>query len=557
MTDLADIVIRNGRVLTMDAERPRADAIAIVGNRIAAVGTEAEIAGWVGASTRVIDAGGATVMPGFVESHIHLFVGAAEMEHLNLFGVKGEAALGEAVRAFADARPDLPLVVAQGCDYTVLSDAERPTRHHLDRFLPERPLVLVAPDHHTAWANTAALERAGLLKGRTLGPGNEVVMGADGLATGELREMEAFGPVMALGGAGRERLGLDTGGEPDPAPGEAEIAEDLAILRKGLAYAAGYGITSIHNMDGNRYLADLLERLDAAGELPCRVRVPYHYKNFRSLADLDVASDMAERHKGGKVTSGFVKVFYDGVLDSWTAVMLEPYADHPGVTGEPLFSPAAFAELATEIDRRGLQIAVHAIGDGAVRAVLDGYEAAARANGKRDSRHRIEHIEVIHADDIARFEELGVIASMQPPHPPGTMGMPLEPTVSRIGEARWPLSYAWRTLKEAGARIVFATDWPVSPLSPFHSLQAAMTREPWKDGLPDQRLSLLESIKAYTLGGAYAEHAEDDKGRLAVGLLADIVVLSSDIETTPADEIASLSAIVTIGNGQVTHDLVN
>ncbi|TIX08134.1 MAG: amidohydrolase, partial [Mesorhizobium sp.] len=151
---------------------------------------------------------------------------------------------------------------------------------------------------------------------------------------------------------------------------------------------------------------------------------------------------MAERYNTEWLSSGMVKVFYDGVLDSWTAVMVEPYADRPNWVGEPLFTPRRFAELAVAVDRRGLQMAVHSIGDGAVRAVLDGYEAAAKANGKRDSRHRVEHIEVITDADVPRFEDLGVIASMQPPHPPGAMDFPLEPTVSRIGQARWPLSYA-------------------------------------------------------------------------------------------------------------------
>ena len=186
---------------------------------------------------------------------------------------------------------------------------------------------------------------------------------------------------------------------------------------------------------------------------------------------------MAERYDSEWPSSGMVKVFYDGVLDSWTAVMVEPYADRPDWVGEPLFTPQQFIDLAVAIDKRGLQIAVHSIGDGAVRAVLDGYEAAQKANGKRDSRHRVEHIEVTTAADVPRFAELGVIASMQPSHPPGAMDFPLEPTVSRIGPDRWPLSYAWRTLKEAGAHVVFASDWPVAAIDPILSIQAAFAAQ--------------------------------------------------------------------------------
>ena len=194
---------------------------------------------------------------------------------------------------------------------------------------------------------------------------------------------------------------------------------------------------------------------------------------------------MAERYDREWLSSGMVKVFYDGVLDSWTAVMVEHYADRPGLASASRCSRREqFAELAVEVDRRGLQIAVHSIGDGAVRAVLDGYEAAQKANGKRDSRHRVEHIEVTTAADVPRFAELGVIASMQPPHPPGAMDFPLEPTVSRIGRDRWPLSYAWRTLKNAGAHVVFASDWPVSPIDPILGIQAAVMRKPWAEGDP-------------------------------------------------------------------------
>ena len=324
------------------------------------------------------------------------------------------------------------MLVGQGVDYTVLGD-ERVTRHHLDAILPDRPFCMAAPDHHTMWANTKALEMAGILQGRTLGPGNEIVMGDDGLAAGELREGEAFGPVLDLAGESRVRLGLSTGGEPDPMPSAAERAADRDIMRRGLAWCARHGITSIQNMDGNLYQLELLSEIEAEGGLPCRVKIPFHYKNFMTLDMLDKASEMAERYDSEWLSSGMVKVFYDGVLDSWTAVMVEPYADRPDWVGEPLFTPEQFIDLAVAVDRRGLQIAVHSIGDGAVRAVLDGYEAAQKANGKRDSRHRVEHIEVTTAADVPRFAELGVIASMQPPHPPGAMDFPLEPTVSRIG----------------------------------------------------------------------------------------------------------------------------
>lgn len=549
----ADLIVENASILTMDPDTPRAAAIALKDGEIAAVGERATVRDMKGPGTRVIDAGGASVVPGFVEAHMHLFAGAAELYHLQLMGVHGLDALGSAVRGYAASRPDQAILQAQGADYTILSAAERVTRHHLDRILPDRPFVMAAPDHHTMWANTKALEMAGLLQGRQLGPGNEIVMGDDGLAAGELREGEAFGPLIALAGEDRVRLGLSTGGEPDPKPTPEQQASDRAIMLRGLEWCARHGITSIHNMDGNLHQLELLSEVEAEGNLLCRTQIPFHYKNFMKPEMLAKASLMAERYDSEWISSGMVKVFMDGVLDSWTAVMVEPYADRTDWVGEPLFTQEHFNAVATEADRRGLQIAVHAIGDGAVRSVLDGYEAAMKANGRRDSRHRIEHIEVITEKDIPRLVSLGVIASMQPPHPPGSMGLPLEPTVSRIGRKRWPLSYAWRTIKNAGARVVFASDWPVSPIDPIAGIQAAMVRKPWAEGDPDHSFTLHEAIAGYTVEGAYAEFMEHRKGRLRKGYLADLVVLSADVEKTDPLALHTVRPATTICGGKVTY----
>jgi predicted amidohydrolase YtcJ len=550
-----DLIVINGKLVTMADPPQPATALAIAGGRILAVGATAEIRALAGLRTRIVDAAGASVLPGFVESHMHLFAGAAELDHLQLHGVVGRDAMAKAIRDFAGRHPARPVLLAQGADYDILSERSRVTRHDLDRAIRDRPFAMAAADHHTMWANTLALERAGLLAGRTLARGHEIVIGPDGLATGELREIDAFSPILRLAGLGRESAGLVTGGEPDPQPTAAERAADRELLKRGLAWCARHGITSIHNMDGNLYTLALLEEIEDEDALICRLRVPFHMKSFMPLAALEKARAMAGRYRSDTLASGFVKVFYDGVLESWTAAMIEDYADKPGTCGVPLFTPEHFAEVAVAADRLGLQIAVHAIGDAAVRAVLDGYQAAAAANGRRDSRHRIEHIEVIHPADIPRFRALGVIASMQPRHAPGTMGLPLEPTVSRIGVRRWPWSYAWRTLRESGARLVFATDWPVSPIDPLASIQAALTRPRWSSDLPDQRQSLDQALRSYTADGAYAEFKEDRKGVLRRGALADVVVLSGDIAATPPEQVSELTVATTICNGRVTYQM--
>ena len=451
MSATVDLIIVNADVKTMDPGRPRAEAVAVAAGEIVAVGDTDTIRDLkTHGRTRVIDAQGATVLPGFIEGHMHLFSGAAELSHLQLFGVRGLEALSAAIRGYAAHNPDRPMLLGQGADYTVLGD--RPvTRHDLDRIVSDRPFAMAAPDHHTMWANTSALEAAGILHGRALGPGNEIVMGDDGLALGELRENEAFTPVLALAAEERARLGLSTGGEPDPTPSATERAADRDVMRQGLAWCARHGITSIQNMDGNFYQLELLSEIEADGDLICRTRIPFHFKNFMDLSDLDKAEAMASRYRSEWLSSGTVKLFYDGVIESSTAVLVEPYADRPDWYGEPLFSPERFAGIATEIDRRGLQIAVHAIGDGAVRAVLDGYEAAQGRNRKRDSRHRVEHIELIHSADIPRFKELGAVASMQPLHAPGP--------VSYAGDPQRDLGFTTPPITDRTEKMGAVTVW--------------------------------------------------------------------------------------------------
>jgi predicted amidohydrolase YtcJ len=550
----ASFIIRNARVLTMDAANPRANAVAIAGNRILAVGSEAEIDAFSGPDTHVIDARGGTVLPGFNEAHMHIFGGSAELSELSLAGVKGFDALEKAVKAYAAEYPERRLLIAQQADYTILSDDERMTRHHLDRILPDRALLIVAPDHHTAWANTTALTMGGILEGRDVGVGNEIVMGEDGLASGELRESNAIRPVSAFGETGgREMLGVGTGGDPEHVTAE-ERAGDIEVIKRGLAYVASLGITSLQNMDGSLYQLEMLDEIERTVGLPVRVRMPFHMKNFMPLSDLETkAAAWRERFDTDRLRCDFVKLFMDGVTESGTAVFIDDYAHQPGWKGEPLFSQEHFDSIAIAADRLGLPVAVHAIGDGAVRMVLNGYQAAIKANGKRDSRNRIEHIEVVHPDDIPRFRELGTVASMQPTHPPGSAGLPVEPYLSYIGEDRWPYAFAWRTLVDAGAEIVFATDWPVSPLDPMHCIQCAMTRGSWKEGLKDERLSLAETLAAYTKNGAWVEFMEDRKGMLKPGYLADIVVLSGNVEAADHANLAAIRPVTTLCDGRITY----
>jgi predicted amidohydrolase YtcJ len=547
-----DTILTDARILTMDPNRPRAEAVAWASGRITAVGNRAEIEALAGPATRLIGCGGTTVLPGFVESHLHLVLGGAELAHLQLTHVEGPEPLARVFREFAGRHPHAPLLMAQGGGYGMIGHAM--TRHDLDAILPDRPIAIGAHDHHTVWANTAALRAAGILHGMATPPGHEVVIGEDGLATGELREFEAFAPVIALGGEARLNLGIATGEEPSPWPDAAEEAIDRAKVARGLAHAARHGITSMVNMDGNRYTLELLRGLQRDGDLTARVKVPFHFKPHMDLRALDRAAEMTRDFDDDWLTCNFVKMFMDGVIDSGTAYRLHDYPGRPGHRSEPLFPGPRFDAVATEVDRRGMQIAVHAIGDAAVRTTIDGYAAARAANGARDSRHRIEHIEMIDPADIPRLGALGITASLQPSHPPGAMEFPLEPTRSNIGLAQMKDAYLCRTLVEAGAPLAFASDWPVTDISVLRGIGAALTRRPYDaPGATDQRVGLLATLRAYTAGGAWAAFREGLTGTLRPGLAADLVILSADIEAVPPEEVAHIEVARTICDGRETY----
>ncbi|RKF13796.1 amidohydrolase [Roseovarius spongiae] len=552
MAQQADLVILNGRVLTMEDHAPRAEAVALAGGVILAVGGTEEIRALARQGARVIDASGATVLPGFIDSHVHLFQGAAALDFMAMEGVAGRDALTRTIRAYADANPDEPLILGMGTDYGVL-DGKEPTRHDLDAILSDRPVALLAPDIHTLWANTMALDRAGLLHGAEVPEGSTIVMGEDGMATGLLLETGAFGPVLRLSRTGgRDMLGYVTGADPDPPATMAERAADRALIARGLKHAASRGVTTMHNMDGNFYQLDLLNELDTAGELACRMQVPFHLKNFDPLDRLEEAGEMARHYTGDWVWSGAVKMFMDGVIDARTALMLRGYPNAPERTGDAVFEPEHFNEACRRIDAMGLQICVHSIGDLATRRTLDGYAAARAANGARDSRHRIEHIEVIAPEDIPRIAELGAVASMQPLHCPLGGHFPLIPQGTILHDDQYPYAFAWQRIRDSGAPLVFSTDWPVVPVDPMRSVQAAVA--PLVPGAPwDVRpQSLLETLASYTRMGAWASFREGRMGQLVAGQLGDVVVMDRDIEAMEPSALGAAKPAVTICGGQVT-----
>jgi predicted amidohydrolase YtcJ len=547
-----DMIITNAKVLTMRQGQSRAQAVAIAGGKIVALGSRVQVEAMAHSGSNIIDAGGRSLLPGFFESHLHLGLGGAELAHLNLSGIDGFDALKTAFTRYGIENPDSPFLMAQSAHYAMLDHPM--SRHDLDKMMPDRPIAMTAHDHHTVWANTAALKAAGLLNGADTPKGHEVVIGADGLATGELREFEAFAPIIALGGERRLNLGISTGQEPSPWPTEAERAIDRAKFLAGLKHCARHGITSMVSMDGNRYTLELLREIEREGNLLARVKVPFHFKPDMGPEQLICAEEMTRHFDDDWLSSGFVKMFMDGVIDSRTAFMLNDYPDQAGHRSEPLFAPQEFNEIASRVDAMGLQMAVHAIGDGAVRTTINGYEAAQIANGKRDSRHRIEHIELIDRHDIVRLGALGIVASLQPTHPPGAMDFDLEPSLSVIGKGRWADAFLWKTLADHGTPIAYSSDWPVTDVSIMRGLQASLTRTPYDATCGDECLSRYESLHAYTAGGAWAAHREAVTGHLKPGLAADLVLIDGNIETTPTGQLGQVPIALTIAGGRITYD---
>ncbi|QYX55653.1 amidohydrolase [Roseovarius sp. SCSIO 43702] len=548
----ADLIILNGHLKTMDPAQPTAQALAIENGCIAAVGRDDEIEALAGPETRMIDAQGGTVLPGFIESHIHLFSGGVELDLLNLAGIADADSAARLIRDRADADPEARVLLAVGAEYGLLGDAPI-TRQGLDEIIADRPIAVMAADHHTVWANTAALELAGLLHGAEMPAGSRVEMAPDGTATGALLEFAAFQPLLAhMPTGGREYLGLTTGHDPATSPDAAAREMDKAALLRGLNHLAANGITTYHNMDGNLYQLELLQELLDEGHHVARGEVPIHVVNTDPVDRIDEAAQF-RRYDTPWLWSRRLKLFADGVPESGTALMTEPYPDHEG-QGQQIFSPEHMNELVARADAMGLQVSIHCCGCGAVRQALDAYEHARKVNGPRDSRHRIEHIESLHPDDLPRFAELGVVASMQPLHSPRAGFFPAPPPGQILHAHQRPRAYAWRDIRDSGAHLIFSTDWPVVPVPVMPTIQGAVAPHAiGEDWGPDQRQTLDEALASYTRDAAWVEFHEDEKGQLKPGMLGDVVILSRNLDQLAANELAQASPLVTICGGHVTY----
>ena len=537
-TGPVDLVILNGRVFTGAGLAP-AEALAVRGNEILRVGSNREIKALAGAASAIVDAHGGSVLPGFIDGHVHFVSGGLGMDRVNLLDAESLDAIRTKIREFAAANPDRAWVLGRGWYYSPFPGG-LPTRQILDELVPDRPAYMTCYDGHTGWANTAALRLAGITAATPDPPDGVVVKDSKtGEPTGVLKEAA---------------MGLMSKVLPQP------TREDrMRAIRRASEEASRLGITSIHEAGTGEAALELFEEVRKAGGLNVRVYAALSARDDMTDADADAFDALRLKYAANpRVKVGAIKVMADGVIEAHTAAMLAPYANNPS-SGHANYTPQELQRLVTMMDRRGWQVMTHAIGDGAVRMTLDAYEAAAKANPAPAAgrRHRVEHAETIDPADFPRFKSQNTIVSYMPFHANPT---PAQLTVwtANIGPDRSSRGWICRTMEQAGARLVFGSDWPVVALDPRLEINMAVTRRtadglPPDGWLPDQAISLDSAIENMTTAGAYASFDETRKGRLAPGMLADIVILSKDVFAQSPSRFLDAAVDVTVLDGRVVY----
>lgn len=526
----ADRLFLGGRIWTGDAARPRAEALAIAGDRIVAVGSNAEVARSAGPATVRIDLRGRFVSPGFNDAHLHFLV----LETVDLAGAVSVEEIQRRIRTYAESHPDLPWVTGRGWVYGAFPGG-LPHRRLLDAVVADRPAFMLGYDGHTAWANSKALAVAGVTRDTPDPEHGAIVRDETGEPTGALKEA-----AMALV---RRHV---------PPPTDEERYQ---ALKKRLDQAASYGLTSVQNASYPAAEIPVFERVIAEGGLKVRFYWAMPFVKDLSAEDLGRYEAMRAKHTGPLFKFGAVKGLLDGVVESKTAAMLEPYVG--GGTGQLNWTPDDLDRTVAFYDKEEFQIFLHAIGDRAIRMALDAYERAAKANGTSGRRHRVEHVEAPTRADIARFKPLGVIASTQALFANPDQNT-LEVYAANLGPDRATRAMAFRSLDEAGAVQAFGSDWPVFSMEVLRGIYCAVTRTtpegtPAGGWQPQERISAEAALRHFTRDAAYASFEEDRKGTLAPGMLADLVVLSDDITAIPPERILKTRVLLTVMGGRDTY----
>lgn len=533
--ETADVVLRHGKIMTLNAAQPQAQAMAIVGDKIAAVGSDEEMQKLISDSTRVIELEGKLVIPGLIESHGHLLgLGQAKLA-LDLVGTTSEEQIAQMVKGRAAQAKSGEWIVGRGWDQNDWAEKRFPTFKSITAAAPNHPVYLTRIDGHAGWANQRAMELAGLTTETRDPPGGRIIRDEQGHPTGVLID---------------RAQGLVTSKIPPPSRDQQKRALLLAIQE-----CVASGLTGFHDAGASRQVIDLYKELLGENKLLLRLYV------MLAGGDQELLKDYFARGPeiglgDQRLTIRAIKLVADGALGSRGAALLEEYADDPGNKGLLILSEDQIFQVADQALARGFQVCTHAIGDRANRVVLDAYERAFKQHPQvKDPRFRDEHAQILDAADIPRFARLGVIASMQATH--CTSDMPW--ATDRLGRARAQEgAYVWQKLLRSGARIANGSDAPVESVNPLWGFYAAVTRQdhqgqPPNGWYPDQRMTRQEALRSFTLDAAYAAFEETIKGSLEKGKLADVVVLSKDIMTIPVSEILQTRVVMTLVGGRIVY----
>jgi predicted amidohydrolase YtcJ len=524
------LAVVNARVWTGNPARPWADALAVRGDRLALVGSSAEVQKLVSHDTHVIDAHGAFVTPGFIDSHVHFITGGFSLRSVQLRDAATPAEFVRRLKAFAASQPAGTWITGGEWDHT-LWGGELPRHQWIDSVTPNNPVWINRLDGHMALANSAAMAAAHVTTATPDIAGGTIVRDPNGEPTGIFKDnaQSIIGDAVA---------------EP------AKEAKDGA-LDAAMDYVAAQGVTSVVNMGYSWDDLATFERAHAAHRLKTRIYAAVPLATWARLRD----TVEARGHGDAWLRIGGLKAFVDGSLGSHTAAMLAPFTDAPRDTGLLVTPPESLYAWTLAADKAGLQVMVHAIGDRAIRLQLDIFQRVARENGPRDRRFRIEHAQHIAPSDVARFGEQGVIPSMQPYHAIDD-GRWAERV---IGPERAKTTYAFRSLLDAHARVAFGSDWDVAPPTPIEGIYGAVTRRTL-DGanpggwIPQQKINVEEALRAYTTTGAYAQFQENEKGMLASGKFADFVIIDRDLTQIPPETIRDAHVVMTVVGGRVVYE---
>jgi predicted amidohydrolase YtcJ len=538
----ADLVLTGGAVYTMDAPRSWAEAVAVRDGRIVAVGPDASARAFVGPKTRVVPLRGRFVLPAFQDAHIHPVSGGLELGQCDLNDLATKEAILDRVRTCAAAEKKL-WIVGRGWPLPAFPDAN-PTRDLLDAVVPDRPVLLSAADGHSIWANSKALELAGITAATPDPPNGRIERDPSGAPTGTLREAA-------------QRLF-------DKAVPEVTLPEYVLGLRRALDLLNRYGITAVYEANtgkgpkGGRFILESYRAAERSGFLTLRVRASLGTDPTRGPEQVDDLVRLRQEFASPLVHPVAAKIFADGVIEARTAAMLESYDDRPGQRGEPRFGDAALDALVARLVASDFAVHVHAIGDRAVRMTLDAFEASRKASADRGLRHQIAHLQVVEPKDVPRFRALGVIANFEPLWAYADSYV-RDLTWPALGPARSKRMYPIADLARSGAVLSFGSDWDVSSANPLEGIQVAMTRqalearERTEPLLPEQAIDLPTALAAYTIGAAYANGFEKETGSLEVGKSADLVVLSENLFALDPHEIASARVLLTLFEGKAVY----